>query len=60
MCLRPQGITTGAPPHKTTATPASGHSLGLAATQTSRKVVSRLQQGLPNIYRVRLQLYPSP
>jgi hypothetical protein len=65
MCLIIGAMTTGAPPHKTAATLASERSRGLAATQTSRRVVSWLQQGLPHIYspleyRIQLQLYPSP
>ena len=65
MCLILGAMITGAPPHKTAATPASGRSRSLVAIQTSRRVVSWLQQGLPHIYgllgyRVRLQLYPSP
>jgi hypothetical protein len=62
MCLILGTMTKGAPPHKTIVTPASGRSCGHAATQTSRQVVSWLQQGWTPIYdpleyRVRLKLY---
>jgi hypothetical protein len=39
----PRGMTTGAPPHKTAATLASGWSRVLGAAQTSRQVVSWLE-----------------